>query len=221
LDVTNRLHGNHTFLLPPLLEADKIRIEFTRRIFQVKRTSFLSAFLVALALISTGCGTSDSIKSITVSSQAASSGGFYNLVGTDGTLQLIVTANYHSGKAVIVTNDATWTVTPFGNIYSVGPGPGSGELQSGGPLPPYGPETVPINTTGLMTAVAPICTWYDEIVTTGTGSTATQGPANPPVWLMVGYYQVVATYRGMTSQPVGVGVGVAASNSPTGGCGPS
>jgi hypothetical protein len=186
----------------------------------VKRTNILAALLVALSLISTGCGVSDSVKSITVSSQAATTGGFYNLAGVDGTLQLVVTANYHSGKGVVVTNDSTWTVTPFGTIYSVGPGPGSGNVAPGGALPAYGPDTVPISPTGLMTAIVPICTWEDQLVTTGTGSSAVTAPATPPIWLLDGYYQVTATYKGMTSQPVGIGVGVASSNSPTGGCGP-
>ena len=60
----------------------------------MKRTKLLVAFLSVLALLTTGCGTSDSVKSVTLSTSAASSGGFFNLVGADGTLQLIVTDNY-------------------------------------------------------------------------------------------------------------------------------
>jgi hypothetical protein len=57
-----------------------------------------------------------------------------------------VTANYHSGKTVPVTESVTYTVTP------------SGIDSRGGPLPPYGPNTVPITATGLMTAVGIMCT---------------------------------------------------------------
>ncbi len=177
----------------------------------MKRTNILAALLVALSLISTGCGTSDYLQSVQLTTNGANSGGFFNLVGADGTLQLEAFAIYHSGKAVPITDSVTYTVTTVGV---------DSNFQE--PLPAYGPTTVPINSTGLMTAVEALCTWEDAIVTTGTGSTATSGPANPPVWVYTGYYQVTATYRGMMSQPVAIGVGSAtAPNSPTGGCGPS
>jgi hypothetical protein len=129
-------------------------------------------------------------------------------VGADGTLQLVVTANYHSGKVIVVTNNSTWNVTTVGTDQTMLPNT----------IPPYGPTTVPINSTGLMTAVISLCTWTD-------GSTTTNGqttPDNPPVWEYTGYYQVTATYRNFTSQPVAIGVGSQTSNnSPIGGCGPS
>jgi hypothetical protein len=202
LDVTDRLHSNHTFPLPPILEADKIRIEFTRRIFQVKRTIILAAFLVALALISTGCGTSDYLESVTISAAGADPGGTYNLAGVNATLQLQVSANYHSGKSVDVTNSSTFTVTTQGY-----------DVNTGDALPPYGPTTVPINTTGLMTAQDPnICTWKN----TATSSTA------PPIWELTGNYNVVATYRNMVSPQIGIGVGSAVDiSSLSGGCGPT
>jgi len=176
----------------------------------VKRTSVLTLLLAAIALLTTSCGTSDYLESLTLTSNGATAGGFFNLAGVDGTIQLVLTANYHSGKTVDVTNNAIWTVVP------------EGATDTGAALPAYGPNTVPISSTGLMTGIVPICTWTDAIVTTGTGSSATTGPANPPIWEYTGYYQVTATYRNFTSQPVGVGVGVAASiNSPAGGCGPT
>jgi len=173
----------------------------------VKRASLFLALMVAgVALITTSCGTSDYLQSITLSATGANSGSFYNLVGLDGTVQFLVTANYHSGKTIPVTNSVTWSVTP--NLVD----------DNGVSLPPYGPTTVPISATGLMTGIVSICTWTDAIVTTG----STTGPANPPIWEYTGYYQVTATYKGFTSQPIGIGVGVAASNnSPIGGCGPA
>jgi hypothetical protein len=176
----------------------------------VKRAQVLATLLAALLIISTGCGTSDSIKSVLLTSTGANNSGFYNLPGVDATLQLKVFAIYNSGKQIDVTNASTWTATPVCCD------------QDGNDLPPYGPNSVPINKTGLMTGIAAICTWTDAIVTTGTGSTATTAPANPPIWQYTGYYQTTASYRGFTSQPVGIGVGVVASkNSPTGGCGPA
>ncbi|MGA8764080.1 MAG: hypothetical protein WB562_14535 [Candidatus Sulfotelmatobacter sp.] len=164
----------------------------------MKLTTILAAVLAALALILSGCGTSDSLESVTLSSSAASSGGFFNLAGEGGTLQLKANANYTSGKSVDVTNFVTYTVTP------------QGADENGAALPPP-PNTVTISPTGLMTAVTPFaCTWTDD----PPGFT-------PPSWLLTGSYQIVATYRNLDSQPVFVGVGSASGNGPGGTCGPS
>ena len=171
----------------------------------MKRTNFLAALLVAVSLISTGCGNSDSIKSLLLTATGASSGSTFNLAGQDGQLQLTVFAIYNSGKRIDVTTASTFTVV---NVCCD---------QNGNNLPPYGPTTVPINATGLMTAIAPLCTWTDAVVTTAT----TSAPANPPQWEYTGFYQTTANYRGFISQPVAIGVGVTASkSSPVGGCGP-
>jgi len=172
----------------------------------VKRTKLLAAFAVGVLLMTSGCGVSDSIKSITLTSTGSSTGGFYNLAGVDGTLQLTVTANYNSGKTEVVTNASTWGVATVGKD------------QLGNDLPPFGPGIVTISPTGLMTGIAGICTWTDALNTTVTPNVYW----NPPVWEYTGYYQVTATYRNFTSQPVGIGVGGAASiTSPVGGCGPA
>ena len=169
----------------------------------MKRTQVMVAFLSVLSLVMTGCGTSDSVKSVTLSTSAASTGGFFNIVGADGTLQLVVTDNYRSGKTIISTNEATYTVTTVGFD------------DAGNSLPAYGPTTVPISPTGLMTAVELLCTWNDL------PDPKTGAPQSPPVWVYTGYYQVVAHHDGFDSQPVAIGVGSATGNSPTGGCGPS
>lgn len=168
----------------------------------MKRTSILAAFLAALALTSTGCGTSDYLESVTISAANATPGGTYNLAGTDATLQLQVNANYHSGKSVDITDSVTYTVTTQGV-----------DANYGDSLPAYGPTTVPINSTGLMTAIVPLCTWQN---------TATGGSTATPVWVLTGYYNVVANYRNMASPPIGIGVGSAVdSTSASGGCGPA
>ncbi len=179
----------------------------------MKRISlFLALIVAAVALLSTSCGTSDYMKSLTLSSAGSSSGGFYNLAGVDGTLQLTVIANYHSGKTINVTNNSTWTITPnsTGYIYSTA----DPSFPALGPLPAAGPTTVTISPTGLMTGIAEICTWVDL-------NGANGQPQTPAAWAYTGYYQVTATYRGFTTQPVGIGMGIAESNAPTGGCGPS
>ena len=175
-------------------------------------TMFALTILAATLLVSTGCGVSDSVKALTISSKGASAGSTFNLAGQDGTLQLIVTANYHSGKGVDVTNDSTFTVVPTGTIATTA----DPNFPAGGPLPPYGPTTVPINKTGMMTGIASICTWVDLIDNTK----VPPAPFDPPEWAYTGFYQVTASYKGFTSQPIAIGVGAAESNSPSGGCGP-
>jgi hypothetical protein len=207
LDVTERLHGNRTFPLPAKLEADKIQNESQKaswRIFPVKRTRIMAALVLVLPLIATGCGTSDYVQSITLSAaSSATSGGFYNLVGIGGTLQLVVNANYHSGKSIPVTDSVTYTVTPQGT-----------DVNTGASLPAP-PNTMLLDTTGLLTAVDPAaCSWADV----GTSTTAS--------WVLTGSYQVVATYKGIPSQPVFIGIASsagsnAASNNSTLACGPS
>jgi hypothetical protein len=172
----------------------------------VKRISILAMFLAAVTTFSTSCGQSDYLQSVQLSAQGATAGGTYNLPGVDATLQLQALAIYHSGKQVDVTNNVTWTVTTVGAD------------QNGQPLPAYGPTTVPISPNGLMQGLVGICTWVDGQTTTN----GTTGYDNPPVWAITGWYQVVANYRQFVSNPIGVGVGVANSDtSPIGGCGPT
>ena len=173
----------------------------------MKRTlTVLALFLTAIALLTTSCGTSDYIKSVQLNANGASAGGTFNLPGVDAALQFQVWAIYNSGKQIDVTKATTWTVTPQGTD------------QDGAPLPAYGPNTVPISPSGLMSGIVGICTWEDAFNTTVTPNAYW----NPPVWQISGWYQVTATYRNFTSEPLGVGVGVATSKtSPIGGCGPT
>jgi hypothetical protein len=205
MDVTNRFDGNHTFPLPPLLETDNMRIEVSGNFVEdcpVKRTKILAAAVIALTLISSGCGTSDYVQSVTLSATSGSAGGgVYNIIGWGGTLQLAVNANYHSGKVVPVTDAVTYVVTPQGTDDN------GASLQAP-------PNTVTLSTTGMMTAVNPtVCTWTDEAPTSST-----------PSWFLSGSYQVVANYKGMNSQPVFVAIASAAGTTDQespGACGPS
>ncbi len=178
----------------------------------MKPINFLAVVAVALSLIASGCGTSDYVQSITLaatvpgSSSSSSSGSsssetFFNLSGQDGTLQFVATANYHSGKTINVTNSVTYSVTPTGTD------------DNGNALPAYGANTVPISPTGLMTAVVSLCTWVDV---------GNPLPTPPKYnWEYTGFYQTIAIYNGMQSQPVAIGVGSAAGNAPDGSCGPA
>jgi hypothetical protein len=175
-----------------------MQIEISRRILPVKRTRILVTVLAALALLLSSCGTSDKVASVSITAVNGSGGGFENLAGIGGTLQLQVMANYTSGKQVDETNWSTYTVTPFGTDDSV----------PGIPLPSP-PQTVTINATGMMTAVQPAyCTWINL-----------NTPAQP-AWFLTGYYSVTAKYHNFTSQPIFIGVASAAPSSGTQ-CGPS
>jgi hypothetical protein len=178
----------------------------------VKRSKLLTTLLVAVLISSTGCGVSDSIKSLELAANGNSVGGSYNLSGVTSVLQLHVQAVYHSGKIIDVTNDSSFSVTvaPLSNIFSTGD-PVDFPV---GPLPSWGPTIGTISKTGLMTGIAEICTWQDALDSKG-------NPQTPPAWVYTGYFVVTATYRQFTSQPLGVGMGIATSNSPTGGCGPA
>lgn len=157
-------------------------------------------FLAAVTLLSTSCGTSDKVASISLSVSGTT--GVVNLIGLGGTLQLQVNANYTSGKIVDETNWSTYSVTPSGFDYT-------------GVALPSPPEDITVNATGMLTATQPgVCTWTD--LNSGTTSTT-------PAWAITGYYIVVATYKGMQSQQLYVPVASAASNQSgtNGQCGPS
>ncbi len=178
----------------------------------MKRTNILAALLVAVSLISTGCGTSDYLQSVQLSAAGASSGGSYNLPGVDGTLQLQASAVYHSGKSVPITSSVTFTMTPICCDASGAALPAPASPVPGQP----GTGTVYIDSTGQMQTLVGICTWTDE--PSGTPPVLPTPPKY--AWVLNGYYQVVANYRGMVSNSVGVGVGSATGNAPDGTCGP-
>jgi len=142
-----------------------------------------------------GCGTTNHLQSITLT-PAHGGSGLFNVKGIGGTLQLVATGNYSSGK----TKDLTNVVT-----YSVVPDP-SGQI-----VPPAPPSTVTMSPTGLMTAVEPaICLWTD------TNPDLTK----PPTWALTGDYIVTASFQGVTSQQTFVAVASATGNGPGGACGP-
>ena len=166
----------------------------------MKRTSILVTFLVAVTLLSTSCGTSDKLASVALSVSGTT--GTVNLAGLGGTLQLQVTTNYTSGKQVDETNWSTYTVTPQG-------------VDDNGLSLPTPPQGLSVNATGMLTATEPgICTWTD--LTAGS-STAT------PAYAFTGWYQIIATYKGMQSQPIYIPVASAASSQSgtNGQCGPA
>ena len=155
-------------------------------------------FIVLLAvgvLAQLGCGgpAIGDLKSIQLFVTPAT-----NLSGEGATVQLAATGTYTTGFQQDITKRVTFTTTP------------TGTTDTGAPLLAP-PNTITVSPTGLITAVTPfVCTWVDT-----SGGTAT------PTWALTGSYQMTATYNGITSQPVFIGVGSATSTtSKTGQCGP-
>ena len=163
----------------------------------MKRKTLFTALLCGLlATTLLGCGGSNKLQSIELNIGDGS--GLFNLAGIGGTLQLKATGTYGSTKTKDLTNKVTYTVVPVGTDIG------------GNPLnaPPL---TVTMSPTGLMTAVDPaVCTWEN----------IQPDPDKDPAWVLDGSYKVTASFDGITSQPVYVGVASAAGPPPTGACGP-
>jgi hypothetical protein len=164
----------------------------------VKRTTFLTAFVSLLAICLSSCG-SDSLRTIELTASGSNSGGFFDLKGEGGTIQLTATGNYAYGPSRDMSNRVTFTITPDGfDIY--------------GNALPSAPQDVTISKTGLLTAVDPfVCTYVDV------------GTASQASWALSGSYKIVASFGGLTSQPVYVGVASQAGPAgppANGACGP-
>jgi hypothetical protein len=162
------------------------------------RKKLFLALTLALAFVGLlGCGTSNHLKTILLTS--GSSTGTFNVKGIGGVLQLKAIGNYSSTQTHDLTNVATYVVTPTG-----------GDSNTGAALlaPPL---TLTMSTTGMATAVDPAaCSWIN----------LQPDPLKPAAWALTGAYKVVASFQGITSQPVFIAVASAAGPAPTGACGP-
>jgi hypothetical protein len=179
----------------------------------VKHRPWLAVLATALTVLSfAGCGVTNHLQTISLQASGTSlGGGLYNLVGEGGILQLKAWANFSNKGSLDVTNQVTYTIVPT---------PGS-DVDAFGETLPAPPQTVELSKTGLLSAVTPFtCTWVD------TGSVAT------PAWFLSGSYQITATYKGVTSNPVYVAIASSAGsidypyksgndNNPTYQCGPT
>jgi hypothetical protein len=167
------------------------------------RTAVLVAFIVGVAALQLGCGEPaiGTLKTITLSSAST------NLAGEGGTVQLSATGNYSTGAKSDLSNRVAFDITPVGAD------------DNGRALPKavtstcdmaQGCGTVTLNLTGLVTAVPPfVCSWVDT------------NPSGTASWFISGSYKIVATYHGVSSQPVFVTLASAASSTnPKGNCGP-
>ena len=168
------------------------------RYLAVNRKTIFAALACALLVFSMlGCGTSNHLQSITLTASGTS--GLFNVRGIGGTLQLAATGNYSSGKTNDLTNKVTYNIIVDPNNFLTAYGATLQAPQS---------NTITLNNTGLVTAIEPAaCTWVDVA---GIIPPATTAP--PPSWALSGDYEVTATFQGITSQPVFVGVASSVGN---------
>ncbi len=174
----------------------------------MNRKTLFAALACALLVFSMlGCGTTDKLKSIQLSSSNTvfATPGTLDLFGEGGTAQLYAWGNYSNGKQLLLGGS--------GLAYQIAITQGSLD-QNDDPLP-VPPLGVLMTPTALLTAVQPfVCTWVN----------VAQPPATTPSFALSGSYSVTATYGGFTSPPVYVAVasqtGIVSSTNPTGECGP-
>ncbi len=159
--------------------------------------------MIAVTLVGLlGCGATNKLQSVTLTPQG--NDGFVNLKGEGGTIQFTVMANNTNQQSYNVTNKVTYTVTPIGT-------------DAGGVPLPAAPQTVQMNMTGLITAVEPfLCSWNDL----NSPNDSEPGSTLKPAWFVNGSYKIVATFKGVDSNPVYVALASASGNGPSGQCGP-
>jgi len=177
----------------------------------VNRKTLFAALACALLMLSMlGCGTSNNLQSIqlSTSSTAEAPMGTLEVKGVGGTLQLYAWGNYSSGKQLLLNNRNV--------AYQISITPGSaawtGVMGDPNATPP---QTLQLSPNGLLTAVTPFaCTFINEA----------QPPATAPAWALAGTYSVTAKYQGFTSPAAFVAVaseaGEYSTTNPTSACGP-
>src|SRR5271157_3955141 len=96
------------------------KISFWRYLAVNRKTIFAALAFALLMFSMLGCGTSNHLQTITLTSGNAT--GTFNVKGIGGTLQLVATGNYSSGKTHNLTNVVTYTiiVDPNNNLNASG-----------------------------------------------------------------------------------------------------
>ena len=174
-----------------------------------RKTLFAALACALLTFSMLGCGTTNHLQSIqlSTSNSAETPGTTLTLYGIGGTLQLYTWGNYSNGKQVLLGGT--------GVSYQISSTP-SGFAETGALGDPNASpaQTVQLTTpNGLLTAVPPFaCTWENTAVP----------PATSPAFAIVGYYTVTATYGSFTSPPAFVTLaseaGISSTSNPNGLC---
>ena len=179
----------------------------------MNRKNLFTALACALLVFSMlGCGTSNNLQSIQLSTSntAEVPMGTLEVKGIGGQLQLYVWGNYSSGKKLLLNNrDAAWQI-----VLTPGSSAWTGTLGDPNATPA---QTIQLSPSqGLLTAVSPFACTFDNVAVTP--------PATTPAWALIGSYTVTATYQGQTSPPGYVAVaseaGIPSASNTTGACGP-
>jgi len=181
------------------------KISFWRYLAVNRKTIFAALACALLAFSMLGCGTTNHLQTITLTSGNAT--GTFNVKGIGGTLQLIATGNYSSGKTYNLTNEVTYTVIvdPVHYVDAFG---STLVPPCQTPCTVAGQGTLEYSVTGMLTAVQPATCTYVDVA--GIIPPSTTAPA--PSWALSGDYMVTATFEGITSQPVFVGVASSVGN---------
>ena len=197
--------------LPHMTDAATMRKISYWRYSAVNLKTLFAALACALLVFSMlGCGTTDHLQSVQLSTSNTSEVpmGTLNLKGVGGTLQLYAWGNFSNGTHKLLNN--------VNVTYKIAITPGSaawtGTLGDPNATPA---QTVQLTPNGLLTAITPFaCTWINTAVS----------PATAPAWAIDGTYSVTALYKGLTSPAAFVVVaseaGVASTTNTTGQCGP-
>lgn len=133
----------------------------------VKRKTLFAALACALLVLSMlGCGTTNHLQSIQLSSSNTSEAVTGTIsIGTNGAVvgpvQLYTWGNYSNGKHVLLQGTGVAyqiSITPD-NPFAVDPGTGALYLLAAPP------DTMELSATGLLTAVSPsACSWFNSAV---------------------------------------------------------
>jgi hypothetical protein len=183
-----------------------------------RKTLFAALACALLAFSMLGCGATNHLQSIQLSTSntkpGTGVGTYINLYGADAPGQFFTWGNYSNGKQKLLYGD--------GVVYQISITPGSYVLYQGGYIPlttqyydpnANPPQVIQLSPSGVVTAVTPfICTW-ENFATTG----------STPSFAYVGSYTVTATYQGFTTPPAFVPVasdvvGIESTTNPDGLC---
>ena len=176
----------------------------------MNRKTLFPALACALLVFSMmGCGTTDHLQSVQLSTSSATeaSMGTLEVKGVGGTLQLYAWGNYSNGTHKLLNN--------VNVTYKIAITPGSAAWTGTLGDPNANPaQTLELSPNGLLTAVSPFACTFINDATTGT----------TPAWALLGTYSVTAVYAGLTSPPAFVALaseaGIVSATNPTGQCGP-
>ncbi len=181
----------------------------------VNRKTLFTALACALLVFSMlGCGTSNKLQSIQLSTSntAETPGSTLLLYGIGGTTQVYAWGNYTNGKSQLLGGDGVKyqiTLTPNSSFSTIEfPYTDFGDPNAD----PPGTVQLSASTSGLLTAVQPYLCTYVNTATSGTS----------PSFAVIGSYSLTATYGGLTTPPqyvtVATTAGISSPTNPQGLC---